>query len=249
MTIATRTRTACALAIAFFGCLVCAFAQAADLSGVPRVVDGDTLTIGTAKVRLEGIDAPETDQVCLNAAETHWTCGIDARDKLAAYIAGQAINCTSNGTDVYKRTLAICSLKNEDLNAWMVQQGWALAYVRYSSRYLKVEQEARANQRGLWQGAFIAPWDWRHRNTKTVVLGAFAVPITAQAVLLGPSATEGAPSPECTIKGNVNRNGERIYHMQNQKFYASIRMNKGGGKRWFCTPEEAEAAGWRRALR
>jgi hypothetical protein len=51
------------------------------------------------------------------------------------------------------------------------------------------------------------------------------------------------------IKGNVNRNGERIYHLQNQQFYARIKMDIGGGKRWFCTPEEAEAAGWRRALR
>jgi hypothetical protein len=79
--------------------------------------------------------------------------------------------------------------------------------------------------------------------------GAFSVPITAQAALLGPSATEGAPSSECTIKGNISRNGERIYHMENQRFYARIKMNKGDGRRWFCTPEEAEAAGWRRAFR
>ncbi|MGB8893595.1 MAG: thermonuclease family protein, partial [Pseudolabrys sp.] len=169
--------------------------------------------------------------------------------QLAAHIGGRAISCSPNGTDAYKRTLAICSLAGEDLSAWMVQQGWALAYVQYSSPYRKVEDNARTQQRGLWQGAFIAPWDWRHRNTKTVILGALSVPITAQAILLAPSATEGAPSPECTIKGNVNRNGERIYHMQNQRFYASIRMNMGGSKRWFCTAEEAEAAGWRRALR
>jgi micrococcal nuclease len=68
-------------------------------------------------------------------------------------------------------------------------------------------------------------------------------------MLLGPSATEGAPSPECTIKGNISRNGERIYHMPEQQFYASIRMNIDGGKRWFCTPEDAEAAGWRRAVK
>ena len=67
----------------------------------------------------------------------------------------------------------------------MVQQGWALAYVKYSSAYRQVEEDARANQRGLWQGAFIAPWDWRHRNNKTVILGAFSVPIDAQAMLLG----------------------------------------------------------------
>ena len=237
------------VAIAFVAGLVCSLGQAADLSGVPSVVDGDTLAIGATKVRLEGIDAPETDQICLNANGVRRTCGIDVRDQLAVHIGGRAVICSPNGTDAYKRTLAICSLGGEDLNAWMVQQGWALAYVRYSSAYRKVEDDARTHQRGLWRGAFIAPWDWRHRNTKTVILGALSVPITAQAVLLAPSATEGAPSPECTIKGNVSRKGERIYHMQNQKFYARIRMDKGGGTRWFCTPEEAEAAGWHRAFK
>ena len=236
-------------AIALTACLAYSLAQAADISGVPRIVDGDTLTIGATKVRLEGIDAPETDQICLNANGVRWTCGIDARDRIAAHIGVRAVSCASNGSDTYKRALAICSLAGEDLNAWMVQQGWALAYVHYSSAYRKVEDDARTHQRGLWRGAFIAPWDWRHRNTKTVILGAFSVPVAAQAMLLGPSATEGAPSPECTIKGNVNRNSERIYHMQNQRFYARIRMDMGNGRRWFCTPEEAEAAGWRRAVR
>jgi endonuclease YncB( thermonuclease family) len=180
--------------VVFVAWLACSLAQAADLSGVPRVVDGDTLAIGATRIRLQGIDAPETDQICLNANGVRWTCGIDARDQLAAHIANRAISCPSNGTDAYKRTLVVCSLAGEDLNAWMVQQGWALAYVQYSSVYRHVEEDARANKRGLWQGAFIAPWDWRHRNTKTVILGAFSVPIDAQAMLLAPSATEGAPS-------------------------------------------------------
>jgi hypothetical protein len=131
----------------------------------------------------------------------------------------------------------------------MVQEGWALAYLKYSSAYQQVEEDAQVHRRGLWQGAFIAPWDWRHKNNQTVILGAFQVPIDAQSLLLGASATEGAPSPDCTIKGNINRNGERIYHLQNQQFYARIKMNRGDGRRWFCTPQEAEAAGWRRALR
>ncbi len=217
--------------------------------GVPRVVDGDTLVIGATKIRLEGIDSPETDQICLNAKGDRWACGIEARDRLAAHIAGRVIGCSSNGADVYQRSLATCSLTAENLNAWMVQQGWALAYVRYSSTYRQAEDDARTNRRGLWQGAFIAPWDWRHKSNKTVILGAFSVPLNAQAILLGPSAIEGAPSADCTIKGNVNRNSERIYHLQNQQFYARIKMDIGGGKRWFCTPEEGEAAGWRRAQR
>jgi hypothetical protein len=131
----------------------------------------------------------------------------------------------------------------------MVREGWALAYVKYSSAYVSVEEQARTRQSGLWQGAFIAPWDWRHRNNKTVILGAFSVPINAQSILLPRSATEGAPSAECVIKGNVNQNGERIYHVPGQEFYDKVRMDLGKGKRWFCTSEEAEAAGWRRALR
>jgi hypothetical protein len=131
----------------------------------------------------------------------------------------------------------------------MVLQGWALAYVQYSSRYVRAEELAKGQRRGLWQGAFIAPWDWRHRNGQTIILGALKVPIDAQKVLLAPSGTEGAPSPECSIKGNVSRTGARIYHMPHQNFYPKIDMSKNGDRRWFCSPEEAEAAGYRRALR
>ena len=228
--------------------LIANSANAAEFVVIPRVVDGDTVTIGAAKIRLEGIDAPETDQVCLNASGQQWTCGLEARDQLAAHIAGREIRCVSTAID-YGRELGLCSVAGEDLNGWMVREGWALAYVKYSSAYVSAEEQARTRQSGLWQGAFIAPWDWRHRNDKTVILGAFSVPINAQSILLPRSATEGAPSAECIIKGNVNQNGERIYHMPGQEFYAKIRMDVGKGKRWFCTPEEAEAAGWRRALR
>src|SRR5262245_6270366 len=163
------------IAIAFVVYLTCSLAQAADLSGVPRIVDGDTLAIGATKVRLQGIDAPETDQICLNSNGARWTCGIDARDQLARHIGGRKISCSSDDTDAYQRILARCSLAGEDLNAWIVREGWALAYVKYSFAYQKLEEDARVNQRGLWHGAFIAPWDWRHRNTKTGILGAYSV--------------------------------------------------------------------------
>jgi len=229
--------------------LIAHSANAAEFVGIPRVVDGDTLTVGAAKIRLQGIDAPETDQICLNASGKQWTCGLEARDRLAAHIGGREIRCVSTAIDVYGRELALCSVAGEDLNGWTVREGWALAYVKYSSAYVAFEDEARTHQRGLWQGAFIAPWDWRHRNVKTIILGALSVPSNAQALLLPHSATEGAPSSQCIIKGNVNRNGERIYHMPGQAFYDKVRMDLGTGKRWFCTSEEAEAAGWRRALR
>ena len=82
--------------------LGCTHAQAQDLSGVPRVVDGDTLAIGATKIRLEGVDAPETDQICLNSSGDRWVCGIEARERLAAHIAGREISCVAKGVDVYK---------------------------------------------------------------------------------------------------------------------------------------------------
>jgi endonuclease YncB( thermonuclease family) len=218
------------------------------LVGIPRIVDGDTLIINDTHIRLEGIDAPEPDQVCLDAKGARWTCGIEVRDRLRGHVANREISCIDKGTDRYKRTLAVCSLEGEDLNRWLVRQGLALAYVQYSRLYVDSEAEARHALRGLWSGAFIAPWDWRHRDKRTVILGALSLPVNAQSILLAPASAYGAPSAECTIKGNINRKGERIYHMPGQHDYASINMAPRE-KRWFCSPQEAEAAGWRRAFR
>jgi endonuclease YncB( thermonuclease family) len=218
------------------------------LSGPARVADGDTIEINARRIRLEGIDAPETDQVCLDAKGQHWTCGITARNSLLSHIAGRIVSCTAHGEDRYRRMLATCSVDGENLNAFMVQEGLALDYAKYSREYTREEDVAREMQRGLWAGAFIAPWDWRHRDQNTVILGALSVPITAQSILLAPASSATAPSPECTIKGNINRKSERIYHMPGQIAYAKIDM-RDPKKRWFCSEDEARAAGWRRARR
>jgi endonuclease YncB( thermonuclease family) len=228
---------------------LCTGAQAANLIGVPRAADGDTLTIGTIRVRLEGIDAPETDQICLDAKGTRWACGIESRDQLVSLIAGGTIKCVSSGVDRYGRALATCWLGANNLNAEMVERGWALAYVQYSKAYVSNQERARTRQVGLWQGAFIAPWDWRHRNQRTEILGALKVPLDAQKILLAPTGAGDAPSAQCTIKGNMNQRGERIYHLPGQQAYPRIKMEKDSSRRWFCTSEEAEAAGYRKALR
>lgn len=128
----------------------------------------------------------------------------------------------------------------------MVREGFALAFVKYSTAYVDDEAEARKAQRGLWSGAFIAPWDWRHRDKDTTILGPLSVPINAQKLLLEPASAAGAPSLDCLIKGNVNRKGERIYHLPGGLDYVKVNMAVPG-KRWFCTEAEAEAAGWRPA--
>jgi endonuclease YncB( thermonuclease family) len=220
---------------------------ASEITGIPRIVDGDTVEIGQTKIRLSGIDAPETDQICLDAKGEKWACGIAARDELVRHSNGQAWECTTTDTDQYSRSLANCFIEGEDVSAWMVRSGWALSFVCYSHAYDADETAARAAGAGLWSGSFIAPWDWRHRNKTTIILGRASVPVNAQTILLG--AVSESPSPECVIKGNVNRKGERIYHLPGQLNYAQINMTKGLGERWFCTEADADAAGWRRAVR
>ncbi len=94
------------------------------------------------------------------------------------------VECEPEGRDRYGRTLAICSADNVELNGWLVREGWALSFVRYGDRYRAEENDARAAKRTLWSGAFIAPWDWRHREEKTEILGATQVPLKAQRLLL-----------------------------------------------------------------
>jgi Staphylococcal nuclease homologue len=109
-----------------------------------------------------------------------------------AHVNNRPIECTPRGTDRYGRTLAVCSVAGEDLNAWMAREGWALAFVRYSTAYVKEEDKACTAQRGLRSGAFIAPWDWRHRDKRTKILGARSVPTTAQKQLLEPASLRSA---------------------------------------------------------
>jgi endonuclease YncB( thermonuclease family) len=230
---------------AIFTCIVAAAAAAGDISGVPRIVDGDTVQIAATKIRLSGIDAPETDQLCLDAKALRWSCGIAARDELVRHAGDKPWTCHVTGTDRYGRSLASCEVGGENIEQWMVRSGWALSFVRYSHLYDADEEAARGARSGIWAGAFIAPWDWRSRNTKTVVLGAASVPTNAQTILLGAASAAEAPSPDCTIKGNISRSGECIYHQQGGRWYAKINMDLSKGKRWFCSVQEAEAAGCR----
>jgi endonuclease YncB( thermonuclease family) len=134
-----------------------------NIVGKAWVIDGDTVDIARSRVRLRGIDAPELDQSCTDATNKTWSCGRAAARELLDHIAGRPLACESSGFDRYRRVLAVCALPDgSDLNAWMVQQGWALAY--YSPAYLSEEAEAHAAKRGIWAGGFMPPWDWRHRH-------------------------------------------------------------------------------------
>ena len=225
-------------------------AQAADITGTAKVREGDTVVIGTSRIRLGGIDAPSVDQLCLNSKGERWTCGAAARDELIKHADNKNWTChTNQAADRRGRIVARCEVDGEDIQKWMVKSGWALSYVRFSHDYDADEKAARDAKAGMWQGAFIAPWDWRVRNKKTAILGAAKAPDNASTILLASASGSVAPSPDCTIKGNVNRAGECIYHQPTSRWYAKIEMKISKGTRWFCSVDEAEAAGCRETKR
>ena len=132
----------------------------ADITGKPRVIDGDTFEIAGERIRLHGIDAPEAGQTC-RADGIEYRCGQQAALALADKIGQQAVSCQPKDQDRYGRIIAVCWLGAEDLGAWMVSEGWALAYRRYSVDYIDEEEPARSAGRGIWRGEFVPPWEWR----------------------------------------------------------------------------------------
>jgi len=148
---------------------------AEEIIGIPRIVDGDTLHISNYKIRLEGIDAPEIKQQCKKEKfkissiigftfYEDYYCGVYSKENLIDKIKGTKIKCISFSKDRYKRYLATCFKDKTNLNQWMVRNGHALAYRRYSKKYIPDEEFARENELGLWKGKFLNPEKWRKLN-------------------------------------------------------------------------------------
>lgn len=131
-----------------------------DLTGAARVVDGDSIEIGAAKIRLYGIDAPELDQSCKDRRGATYACGRLAKRHLETTAKG-TITCEPIETDRYGRDVSICFAGDTDLGAAMVSAGWARAYLSYSLRYASAEKAAKDARRGLWDGDFDDPWAFR----------------------------------------------------------------------------------------
>jgi len=201
---------------------------AADITGPAKVIDGDTIKISGAKIRLLGIDAPESAQTCIAKGKSY-RCGTSATLALTRRIGGKSVSCEKRDRDRYGRIVAVCHAGGENLNAWLVSEGLALAYRRYSTDYIDQEQAAREAKRGLWRGGFVKPWQWRKGKR-----------------LAGETAADAAPGA-CRIKGNISRNGKRIYHLPSGRYYAATKINEGKGERWFCSESDAKKAGWRRS--
>ena len=125
------------------------------------MTDGDSLEIRGTRIRLHGIDAPESRQLCTRPSGQTWRCGQRAALALSDQIGRRGVTCEARDTDRYGRTIAVCLQDGIDLNAWMVAEGWAVAYRQYSRDYVSDETEARSAGRNIWTGTFVMPWDWR----------------------------------------------------------------------------------------
>jgi endonuclease YncB( thermonuclease family) len=157
-----------------------------DVVGIPTIHDGDTVTVNGVKVRLEGIDAPEKDQFCLDSKSQPWACGEAALAGLAKKAGGRLWTCHVLDRSSFDRLLGSCRVDGEDIQRWMVRSGLALSYTRYSHVYDADEKTAREERAGLWSGAFIRPEAWRHRDKATEIVAAVSVPVDAQKILLRP---------------------------------------------------------------
>jgi endonuclease YncB( thermonuclease family) len=196
-----------------------------SLSGFARVIDGDTIEVAGHHVRLEGIDAPETAQTCGASGSGTWACGKAAAEALEKLLGAQTVTCDRRGLDKYGSTLGVCFVAGRDVNAQMVREGFAWAFVKYATSYVQEEAEARAMHVGIWQGEAELAWEFRAHRWAGV--------------------EQSAPNG-CVIKGNVTAHG-RIYHMPWSPWYDRVKIDEAKGKRWFCTEAEALAAGWRPA--
>jgi endonuclease YncB( thermonuclease family) len=132
-----------------------------EVAGQASVTDGDTIEIKGQRIRLFGIDAPEGGQTCQDSDGQEYRCGQRAALALDEEIASWTVFCDQRDVDQYGRIVAVCHAQDKDLNAWLVREGYAVAYREFSSDYVDEEQEAREAKRGLWNGMFINPANYR----------------------------------------------------------------------------------------
>lgn len=131
-----------------------------------RVINADTLELQGRYFKLYGIDAPEANQTCADNQGRSYNCGREAAMWLKNWITSNELECRVMQQDSKGNMVGTCALGQYDLGAALVNAGWAVAYRKYSDIYVPYERQAQANKRGLWQGRFYMPWDWREMQGK-----------------------------------------------------------------------------------
>ena len=230
------------------------------LSGLPGwaagiiVRDGDTIQIGDMTYRLDGIDAPEADQMCIDDHADPWTCGIEARDELTKLIKGRVVRCEDLGPDktFKKRHIGLCTAEGDTLtlNQQLVREGFALNADPFIKGQFKDDAAvAKEDSKGLWKGCFVAPREYRLGKKDGQLLGGSCRADRDKEIRAALFPEDLTMPPSCSIKakfavrarvtGNLG-----IYHLRGCPSYAA--MTKPD--RWFCSEDDAQAAGFRKAF-
>jgi len=202
-------------------------ASAHEVSGVAKVIDGDTIEVRGTVVRLLGIDAAETGQRCVNSSKKIVRPGDIASDRMESLVK-EGVTCSGTEYDAYNRLLANCTTAaGENVNRIMVVEGLAWAFIKFSNQFVSEEKIAQSSQLGVWQLSCEEPWVFREKRWKV--------------------AEQKSPYG-CPIKGNISNNGH-IYHTPWSRHYNVTSVNLSRGERWFCSEKEALDAGWRAPIR
>lgn len=229
-------------------------AVAGPASAAGAVVrDANTIQLGNLTYRLDGIDAPELDQNCIDDHADPWSCGTEARDQLVKLIGGRPVHCDDHGPDknFRKRHLGVCSVAGEptSLNQEMIAKGFALDLASSAKdRFATDQASAKKGRLGLWKGCFVSPQEFRHGKKDGALLGGSCRADKDREIRAALFPEHPAMPPGCSIKarfairarltGNVG-----IYHLQGCPSYpATTRPD-----RWFCSEDDARAQGFRRA--
>jgi endonuclease YncB( thermonuclease family) len=229
------------------------FAASQSFAASPIVRDGGTIELTDATYRLDGIDAPAFDQLCIDDHADSWTCGVEARDQLASLIAGREVHCEDLGADATtkNRHVGVCTVEGEtlSLNQLLVRQGFALNFEPSAKgRFREDEAGANDNRRGLWKGCFAAPQEFRGGKKDGALLGGSCRADKDREIREVLFPEYPAMPPGCSIKGKFALRARvtgnvGIYHLQACRSYPALTKPD----RWFCSEDDAKAAGFRKA--
>jgi endonuclease YncB( thermonuclease family) len=244
------SRMLATLSVRSFVLMLAVFSASEGRATGASVGDGGTLEVAGVTYRLDGIDAPELDQMCIDEHADTWACGIEARDQLAGMIGGRQVGCEDLGADAAsrKRHIGICTLEGEtvSLNQLLVRQGFALnSNSTAKGRFGDDETAAKDNRRGLWKGCFVAPREFRRGRKDGALLGDSCRADKDREIR---AALDPAMPSGCSIKGKLAARARvtgnvGVYHLQGCRSYPALTKPD----RWFCTEEDAQAEGFRKA--
>jgi endonuclease YncB( thermonuclease family) len=229
------------------------FAAGPAFAANSSVRDGGTIDIGEVTYRLGGIDAPAADQICIDDHADSWACGAEARDQLTKLIGDRDVHCEDLGADPsYKKWhLGICTADGEktSLNQLLVQRGFAMNFASAGqSRFSEDETDARNDRRGLWRGCFVAPREFRAGQRDGGLLGSACRTDKDREIREALFPQDPAMPSGCGIKGKYALRARvtgniGIYHLQACQSYPALTRPD----RWFCSEDDAKAAGFRKA--